>query len=415
MSTTPIVERGEAGTALLTAANRMWPSAPVAMVRRRPSLRRTASRTERPTADEMLFVPSAARPWLLLPAGHPLAAASAVCRFSHANGVRDRTLRLVLAAAAAIGAADRLLPDRLRLGPAADGGPRIDQHLADVLGHPVVLSIGVGTLRANRKPILQVLTPAGRTVAFVKVGDSPMARDLLAAESAALRRLDAPAMPSLHVPEVLHHDRWQDLDLLVISALPTPVRRGRSARAVPVGAMAELAHTATTTTAALGDGPLWDDLTAVARNLADQVLSRRFGAVLDALLARHGHRVLLHGAWHGDWTVWNMAWDGPTVSLWDWERYEEGMPVGADAIHHVMQRHARLRGDWDAALAAVDRIAPDLLPRLDTANDAAATVDAYLGKLCARYLLAAQGSTGAALQDRAAWLLVTLERRNGIR
>ena len=47
-------------------------------------------------------------------------------------------------------------------------------HLGDVFGEPVDLSLGLGTARANRKPVLQVFDARGRSLAFVKIGVTPV-------------------------------------------------------------------------------------------------------------------------------------------------------------------------------------------------------------------------------------------------
>ncbi|MDQ4037768.1 MAG: hypothetical protein M3313_05335, partial [Actinomycetota bacterium] len=54
--------------------------------------------------------------------------------------------------------------------------------------------------------------------------------------------------------------------------------------------------------------------------------------------------VLDFAAWHGDWSPWNMAWRGRRVQLWDWERFESGVPVGMDRTHYVLSALARTEG-----------------------------------------------------------------------
>ncbi|OLT27980.1 hypothetical protein BJF79_42200 [Actinomadura sp. CNU-125] len=74
----------------------------------------------------------------------------------------------------------RTLRDRVTV---RGGGPSIEDRLGELLGRDVVVVIGLGpAARANRKPILHVLTPKGRAAAFVKVGDNAATRALIADE-----------------------------------------------------------------------------------------------------------------------------------------------------------------------------------------------------------------------------------------
>ena len=47
----------------------------------------------------------------------------------------------------------------------------------------------LGAARANRKPVLQLLTPDGETVGFAKIGVSPLTSSLVWAERDALTLL----------------------------------------------------------------------------------------------------------------------------------------------------------------------------------------------------------------------------------
>ena len=66
--------------------------------------------------------------------------------------------------------------------------------------------------------------------------------------------------------------------------------------------------------------------------------ARALANAADQLVASAGHVELTFGAWHGDWTPWNMATTATTVLVWDWERFGTGVPVGYDALHFDFQR-----------------------------------------------------------------------------
>jgi hypothetical protein len=383
---------------------------------------------------ELLFVPGAARPRLLVPAGMPAAAAGALRRYSHDLGVRRRLLRGLTATAVRAGLADRLLRDRLRVG---GDGESIEDRLGELLGQRVVVSVGLGSERANRKPVLHALSPRGESLAFVKVGDTAMARTLIDREAAALDRLAGRSLRGLRVPRVLHHGDWRGLGLLVLSPLRTGALSLR--RGTPVAAMAEL--TGDTRRVALAESAFWarfatvsaaqagtnagsraaasvpgtvsdarpagsraDANTTDTLALADPEQQKRFADVVARVGAAYGEDEIEFGAWHGDWTPWNMAWHGGRVHLWDWERYDPDVPAGLDLLHYRLQTS----GGYDAW---PDRTVLEPLHR--PGRTAAITVELYLLELARRYLLAAQGPLGEPLRVPAARLLDLLDTRAG--
>ena len=50
------------------------------------------------------------------------------------------------------------------------------------------------------------------------------------------------------------------------------------------------------------------------------------------------------GAWHGDWTPWNMSRRRGRLQLWDWERFETGVPLGLDRCHYGVNAVVRRDG-----------------------------------------------------------------------
>ncbi len=142
------VSAEETRAAWIAAVEELWPDATVEPVG--PGQSDGARR-------ELAFLPDARHPRLLVPAGLPRATATALRRYSHDLGVKQRASRGLTAAAVRTGLPERTLRDRLRV----TGGPSIEDRLAELLGRPVVVSVGLGSARANRKPILHVLSPRG--------------------------------------------------------------------------------------------------------------------------------------------------------------------------------------------------------------------------------------------------------------
>ncbi|MEQ4716681.1 hypothetical protein [Nonomuraea sp. B19D2] len=217
------------------------------------------------------------------------------------------------------------------------GEGSIAAYLSEVFGRPVETVLHVRpALRANRKPILEARS-GGRRLAFVKVGDSARARSLITTEAAALHRLAGLSPATFAAPEVLHHGVWRGLAVLALS--PLPVRRGRVPRPLLIEAVKEIAGTG---------GPC--------------------------------------AAWHGDLSPWNMcpSADGRLL-VWDWERYEVGVPYGFDLVHHFFQRALRSMAPPVAARACVARAVRELAPLGLSAAVARQTAVRYLIALADRH------------------------------
>ncbi|MEO9326129.1 hypothetical protein ABFT23_21745 [Nocardioides sp. C4-1] len=360
---------GEGPDALLATARSLWPGATVS----------AGGRGRAPDAGRaQLFaaVPDLAHARLLVPLGSPAAAGAAVCRLSAASGHREVVTRLAADAATRL-TRGRVLRDRVVVHPVPDADALAD-HLARRLGGPVTFALGVGPARVNRKPVLQVFDERGHVAAFVKLGDSAQARADVGAEAAALRRLHEHRFERLVVPRVLDVSEWNGMLVLAMSALrPRPPVRHRTGPPLP--AMRELARVLQRPPSRLAELTWWRHLHATIEGVPDEALRTTLRHGWDAATERHGHRVVGVGAWHGDWTPWNMAHARSRTLVWDWERFEEGVPLGLDATHFEVQAAVRAHGLDPAVVGGVvDRLA-------GASPYAALLADVYLLTIGARY------------------------------
>jgi hypothetical protein len=119
-------------------------------------------------------------------------------------------------------------------------------------------------------------------------------------------------------------------------------------------------------------------------------------------------RPMSFGAWHGDWAPWNMTWAAGRIQLWDWEGYQEGVPLGFDLMHHTLQTAVVLNGEHPAtAVPAVVARVTERLAAFGLDAAAAGLVPLlYLLHLIAGY--AATGETGSRLARLETWLPQTL-------
>ncbi|WP_162599851.1 phosphotransferase [Nocardioides solisilvae] len=374
---------------------RLWPGASAEVVRaRRPD----------PTAEaELLLLPHARSPRLLLPV-LPAAAAGSVRRWSATAGPAEVGAR-ALASAVLQAGGTRLLADRLRVhrAPAArDADESLAAALARWLDVPATaFSLGVGPARVNRKPVLQLFDPRGRTLGFAKLGDSPTAARHVREETAALRVLAGADLTTLRAPALLHAGTWRDVDVLVQEDL----------RVGPVAALARrpglLGRAAAELTTAYAEDarpltalPWWAGLLDRARTAPDRATTDRLVRAADRVAARWPGPLPV-SAWHGDWTPWNMAPGrgrdgGPALLVWDWERFETGVPAGLDAVHFAVN-------------AATRRLGTSARVVREALGGAGAVEAAYLVAVTARYLEMSAAPGGALVVPRALATLEALE------
>jgi Phosphotransferase enzyme family len=355
--------------------------------------------------SEFFLLPGAGRPRLVVPA-IPRAAAAAVRRYGEPGSAVAWLGTRALAAALASGLGPVLTRRRMRVrGPA--GAETIESYLTAVLGRDLRVSMHLGAPRANRKPVLQLLTPRGAPVGFAKIGVNPLTRDLVRAEREALARLGGAALGDVTVPRVLHHGVWHGLEILVLSTLPVWQRRRRLPAARLIAAMSGVARVDGLSREHLADGGYLRRLRARLAAADDGAQRAALAEALDTVAARAGDAVLAYGAWHGDWTPWNMASTDLGLLVWDWERFTRGVPVGFDALHHRLQTELvpGRREPRAAAVSCIER-APELLAPFEVdAAQARLTAVLYLADLAIRYLTDRQEQAGAVRGAAGRWLI----------
>jgi len=352
-------------------------------------------------------LPSTRRPRIVATDSRAALAAT-VRRFSHSTRIGQRSVRIAFAKAIRLGALDLVPRDRLAV-VAADGtdGDVEDcliARLAEIFDTDIAIGMSIGAVRANRKPVMHVLTPDGRTLGFAKLGVSPLARSLLRTEAENLRLLAQHSFRHLELPQVIHHDAWHEYELLVMTALPTPLRRRHATGTLPVRAMEELAECEGTSTSPLAESSWFAGIVAMTAGTHDSSADR-FRSLLTQIGHRHGEQPVRFGCWHGDWGPWNMVWAGDRVRLWDWERFARGVPYGLDVLYYAVPLTqgktdvGRLRESTVRALApfSLDRDEIDLLLPL------------YVTALCARFLPDSLTEHGEQLRPTVAALLELLE------
>jgi hypothetical protein len=362
-----------------------------------------------PGGGEFTLIAGIRRPPLMVPAERRLAAA-AVRQHSRprsaASRMAVRALCLGLGAGMGGTALRWALRGRVQVATPA-GADAIDEYLKTVLSRDLTVGMFLGPARANRKPVLQLLAPSREPAGFAKIGVNPLTRSLVRAEHDALVLLDRAQLAEVTIPQVLHYDTWRGLEVLVLSALPAwlPPHRLRSPRLV--AAMTEVAGVAGLRQEPLAVsgylGRLRARLAATDHTPERTALTQ----ALSVIAARNGQENLTFGAWHGDWSPWNMASTGHGLLVWDWERFATGVPLGFDALHHQLQTEVvgRRSDPQAAALRCLERASRDLAPFGLSPAQARLTAVLYLTELATRYLADRQAQAGAPLGSPRTWLI----------
>lgn len=355
--------------------------------------------------SEFLLLPGFRTPRLLVPAV-PDAAAAAVRRYGPPGSRLTRLGLKALSAGLTSGFGATVLGRRIRMHVPAGTGT-IESYLSEALSLDIRVSIYLGSARANRKPVLQLLTTAGETIGFAKIGINPLTRSLVRAERNSLRLLAVAGVTEFTVPEVLHYDSWNGLEILVLGALPVWLPRRRLSPEQFAAAVCAVSRVD-----GVSSGPLLGssylqhlrDRLAIADEGADHTALTK---VLDAAEAQAGDTLLTYGAWHGDLTRWNMASTDQGLLVWDWERFTTGVPVGFDALHHWLQTEVgpRSREPMSAAADCLEQSAQLLSPFAIAPAQARLTATLYLADLAIRYLVDRQAEAGARRGAPGDWLI----------
>jgi hypothetical protein len=191
----------------------------------------------------------------------------------------------------------------------------------------------------------------------VKLGWNDVTRSLLDNEARVLRAWGASPPSSFRVPRLVHHGTWDRLTALAVSPVPTPLfRRGaRSAMPRP-DVLREIASLGGVRRVPLTRSPFLDRVAhRVETTPMDPSVRSIASAAIDAL--RAPDRLFAVGTWHGDWAPWNMTTAEGSLHIWDWERSEDGVPIGLDALHFAFEvgYHKRSLAPGTAVREAVDR------------------------------------------------------------
>ncbi len=374
--------RTAAAAEQLTAMDLLWPA----------GARRLTRRPGRSPA--LLVLPTLRSPRMLVPV--PAAGAeSMLVRFSRSR--RHLLAQKVLSGSVRSGLLPLLPVWRLAPAPAGCGGAAIEDHVRSHVPEAGAVGVLLGPPRANAKPVLRIFDRAGTTIAYGKVGHDEFSAGLVRAETAVLLELRRRPMLALEFPTVLHAGEWHGLEVLLMTACKG-AQEGMPSWELPLAAMYELAEADRTEARTVQGSEYLADLGARVARLPD---SRNLAVMYDRVARHTAATELAFGRWHGDWAPWNMGSAAGRVQLWDWERSRDGVPLGFDVVHFVLQQQLVAGADPATTAAALLRVGGDALCRwYDRSDQREATVLLYLTEIVARYAADAGPAPTEALRHR---------------
>jgi hypothetical protein len=338
--------------------------------------------------ERFIVVPDARRPRLLLPE-ETHAAWTAARSGNGTRSVRAGAERTVAALAIRGGLGRLVFGDRLTVYASGDAAATLADTLAGILGQPVVLSVNVRPPGPYRKPVLQALAPGGGLLAYAKVAWNELTDANVRAEAAALTAVASTGR--LGAPRVIGESSWRGHTVLLTAPLPAGLRRYPSSRGAPdpaiTAAVSELFGIEESAYASSSCRiRLHDRLAAVHASGVVPEVAEALGGVIEALEHR-GATSFRIGAWHGDWSPWNLGLERDRLWAWDWEFCRRDVPVGLDLLHLRFQ--VSFIGRRSGLTTAIERARTDAagdLRALGWGDDALEVIGAiHLAEVALRY------------------------------
>lgn len=277
-------------------------------------------------------IPNLTSAQLLVPRNDRVAART-LADFAGLRPTKVRVVRRVLAAAVRAGLP--LSRAELRLVCPAGGPATTIAKIGSQVGHPEALAtFGVRTA-ANAKPTLELRSPQGDALGFVKLAWNSVTMQAIDNEASALQRMGQSSRSAVRAPRVLADAEVDGRRFVMIEPLPRGIRH------VP-GTYSSLSELE-----ALGPGSVSrlsviSGAGQVQSVLADlgQPTSIAPGALVSRVRDLAGRVVSTEtiipvaNFWHGDFTWWNTGRDlDGQLWLFDWETAQRDTPAGMDTLH----------------------------------------------------------------------------------
>lgn len=349
-------------------------------------------------------LPSLDSPRLLVPLSPSRATFNAIRNYkASATGASLIKIK-ILALAGKIGLA-KTFASRITISNRYNG---IDIHCSLLFSYPISLALYVGPSRAVQKPVLQILSPDGNTVAFAKIAVNDLTEKLIRNEVRSIGIVESAHLSSLVAPRIIDSRRWNERSTIVQEAI-SPGKSMHQLMKILPSATRQLSEVAGSEQTEWRASPYRRNLLERLQTLSSMALRSQLVELVGIFDQKMNRRLVSFGSWHGDWSPWNMTTtkDGHQVVAWDWEHFDTGVPIGFDAIHFDISRLVVISGYSPAE--AFNRIFQDEHVSLTAAtipkDKITATIYLYILEIVTRYLEHDEVSVGGTPMSRVCeWL-----------
>ncbi|MFL5791476.1 MAG: hypothetical protein ACJ76A_08220 [Actinomycetota bacterium] len=330
-----------------------------------------------PGGTAYVVVPGPHRPRAILPARADAARAALIA----GAGTRSRAAQRGRALAAQAARFGLLRPSLF-----VRGDDPLRASIREALGADVDFACAVRAPGPFRKPVLQVVAD-GELVAYAKVAWNAVTAANVAAEHRALLALEANAASSLGAPAPITVVEHRGFPVLLTRPMPRELRRFDAGRDELDPAITRLIGELGAPSA--GGDPIAARLRSRLRAASGGSLAS-VASTVERLLDAIGSRAaaIPVGAWHGDWSPWNLGWVGSRLWAWDWEYCRTDVPIGLDLPHFAFQRSfIGERQPLARSFSQARATTAEALSRLGYAPADRATIHAvHVAEIAIRYL-----------------------------
>jgi hypothetical protein len=290
----------------------------------------------------------------LLPTDRPVLRQAGIRGLYQPGSLRGRMLKRLVGAGALRG--EKVWLEERALA-------NLEAAMAQALGGvDIRVAFYVGVPAPHQKVTAQVLTPAGKTLAYAKIATSPLAQAAVEVEHRTLLRLSENEGLRGKVPGVLSWFPWQEGKVLLITS--GPEYAGPKKLSSVHSSFCESIFLSFAEENVFGESPMWTRMTETLLRLNTALpdpLPAYYGRAFERISEKLGPVLLPLSLAHRDFAPWNTRLGPEGLFVVDWERAEEGVIPLYDVFHFQAIQ---------AALFERDRYLPDLrflnhlLPRL---------------------------------------------------
>jgi hypothetical protein len=207
--------------------------------------------------------------------------------------------------------------------------------MAQALGEvDIRVSFYVGVPSPHQKVTAQVLTPAGKTLAYAKIATLPLAQEAVKAERRTLLRLSEGEGLRGKVPEVLGWFPWQGGKVLLITSGPEHV--GPKKLSSVHSSFCESLFLSFAEENVFGESPMWTRMMGTLLRLntdPPDTLAASYSRAFQRLSKELGPVSLPLSLAHRDFAPWNTRLGLEGLFVFDWERAEQRVIPLYDIFH----------------------------------------------------------------------------------